>query len=67
MSIEVVSRVNVYGSDGEAVSPKLKQTIEVKSHWNLRTFVVLKVGEHEYTVKAIDLLAAINNAQNAGR
>ena len=64
--IEVTTRVSVYGSDGESVSPKFEQTIEVKSRWNLRTFVVLKVGEHEYTVKAIDLLAAIDNAQNAG-
>lgn len=42
-----------------------KAEITVKEHWNDKTKLVIIVDDKSYTVKAMDLIKAIQNAQNA--
>jgi hypothetical protein len=41
--------------------------IEVVSHWNSNSLVILKFDSQSLTVKATDLIAAINNAINTAK
>lgn len=65
--IKVSNVIDIYEINGEEVCSIDGPTIEVRSHWNSRDFVVLVVDGKEYTVVARDLEAAIDNAQNANK
>lgn len=65
MSINVENRINVYEIDGTETAGKTQQHLVVKSHWNLRNFIVLKWNGKEITVSARQIKQAIENAQNA--
>lgn len=42
-----------------------KPTITIREHWNEKELVIVTMGDLSYTVFAKDLIAAIENAQNA--
>lgn len=64
--IKVVNHIKVYEVDGKECHSIAESTsIEVLSHWNRRTMVVIKCeGGKKLTIAANDLIAAINNATN---
>ena len=66
MSVKVETEITLYELDGEEI-PLEDVSVKVSSHWNARELVVLKCGEHEYTVSALDLGKALENAQNVRR
>jgi hypothetical protein len=72
--IKSINEVDIYEVDGKEDKSKLPHPrLEVVSHWNWETFVVLNIPEmggvpgRSITVKARDLEAAIKNAQNINR
>jgi hypothetical protein len=44
-----------------------KESLKVHAHWNQDSYVVLEVGLETYTVKAGDLIAAIENCTHTQR
>lgn len=64
--IEVTNKVNVYEIDNRE-SDWQTSSIEVKSHWNSGSYVVLVVAGKSYTVVAKDIEASIKNARNAAK
>ena len=65
--IKVRSTVTVYERDGVEYRGLDGETIQVESHWNRNTLVVLEIGGHKHAVSASDLRVAITNAENSGR
>lgn len=72
--IKSTNEVDIYEVDGKEDKDKFPHPkLEVVSHWNWETFVVLVIPaigeapERMITVKARDLEAAIKNAQNINR
>ncbi len=65
--IESINHVEVYEKDGSELNSlrSKKPSIIIREHWNRKEFVVVNMGELSYTVLARDLIAAIENAQNA--
>lgn len=65
--IKVNSTLDVYETDGQEVRELNGPKINVGSHWNRPTLVVLEVDGKRYTVSAADLDAAVRNATNNNR
>ena len=66
--INVVNKLNIYEVDGkETNNIKDEKILEVKSHWNIQRFVILKFNDVEITVSARDLETAIKNATNTNK
>jgi len=66
--IEVQSTLPIYEIDEkDTTGPVSDHALIARHHWNKRQFVVLEIGDHTYAVLATDLMAAIENAQNANR
>lgn len=66
MSIKVECTVPVHELNGKDVSPGNEQPkIIVRSHWNRDRFVVLRIGDQEYTVTGRDIITAIENAMRS--
>ncbi len=64
--IKVINEVQIIERDGKEVSIP-RPAVEVISHWNINTWVVLKICGEVITVSAQDLKDAINNATNNNR
>ncbi len=64
--IKVSNTISVYEVDGKESTGIGGPTIDVRSHWNRQSLVVLVLGDQSYTVVADDLVAAIRNATNSG-
>ena len=64
--MEVVNKIKVYEIDGND-EIKYDTSIEIKSHWNFKRFIVLNIFGKEITVVAEDLEKAIQNAVNISR
>jgi hypothetical protein len=67
--IKVINEVEPYeinGNELHEVKSK-KQLLMVESHWNRREFVVLTFGDINLTVKASDVIQAVNNASNSNK
>lgn len=66
--IESVNTVQAYEENGkDCFRVADRPTMVVKNHWNRRDFVMVKIGETTLTVCADDLIAAIENSQNANK
>jgi len=63
-NIDVTQVINIHEVDDEEVGATRDLTLGVNSHWNLRSYVVLRVGGKSYTVVGHDLKIAIDNAMN---
>lgn len=65
--IESINKVEVYEENGVELyglrSQKPKVTI--REHWSRKELVIINIGELSYSVCAVDLIKAIQNAQNA--
>lgn len=59
--METTVTINVYEINGEDVTDK---KMGVKSHWNRDDFVDIKINGKIYTVLALELKKAIDNATN---
>ena len=59
--METTVTINVYEIDEEEV---IDQKMEVQSHWNRDDFVDIKINGKTYTVLALELKKAIDNATN---
>ena len=64
--MEVVNKIKVYEIDGDD-KIKYDTSIEIKSHWNYKDFIVLNIFGKEITVVAKDLEKAIQNSINVSR
>lgn len=64
--MDVINKIKVYEIDGDD-NIKYDTSIEVKSHWNYRDFIVLNIFGKEITVVAKDLEKAIQNSINVPR
>lgn len=64
--MDVINKIKVYEIDGDD-NIKYDTSIEVKSHWNYKNFIVLNIFGKEITVVAEDLEKAIQNAINVSR
>lgn len=64
MSIKVSSAVRIYERDADDIKIGEEASIEILSHWNVNSFVVLKFDRINITVDASDLKKAIDNAIN---
>lgn len=64
--MEVINKIKVYEIDGDD-KIKYDTSIEIKSHWNYKDFIVLNIFGQEITVIAKDLEKAIENAVNVSR
>ena len=64
--LKVESVVKTYEYKGpEVTALQAVRQLSVQSHWNRKDFVVIKIGDDEYTVVASDLQKAITNATNS--
>lgn len=65
--IESINKIKIYEKNGQKINTvkDKRPSITIKEHWNIRDFIVIKIGEISYTVSARDLKKAIENAQNA--
>ena len=64
--MDVINKIKVYEIDGDD-NIKNDTSIEIKSHWTFRNFIVLDIFGKEITVVAEDLERAIQNATNVSR
>lgn len=64
--MDVINRIKVYEIDGDD-KIGYDTSIEIKSHWNYRDFIVLNIFGKEITVVAEDLEKAIQNSINVSR
>lgn len=64
--IKVRNEVTIYEKEGKDATGCPLPTIEVVSHWNRDSLVVLIIDGARVTVSARDLQAAIVNATNVG-
>jgi len=64
LSIKVSSAVRIYERDADDIKIGEEASIEILSHWNVNSFVVLKFDRINITVDASDLKKAIDNAIN---
>lgn len=64
--MDVINKIKVYEIDGDD-NIKYDTSIEVKSHWNYKNFIVLNIFGKEITVVAEDLEKAIQNSTNVPR
>ena len=64
--MNVINKIKVYEIDGDD-NIKYDTSIEVKSHWTFKRFIVLNIFGKEITVVAEDLEKAIENATNVPR
>ena len=65
--IKSTNNVQVYEEDGHDIN-KLRSespSIIIREHWSRKEMVVISMGDKTYTVLARDLVAAIQNSQNA--
>lgn len=69
MSIDVMSKVQIYETDGEESSTGLEYPmVTVKSHWNDDRMVIIRVDKgHEVTVLGRHLLTAVENAMRTAK
>lgn len=67
--IKVECIVKVYEVNNKEVAPQMGDAFDiyVKSHFDNNKLVVISVGDHEFTVVARDLEAAIRNATTTAR
>lgn len=65
--IKVTNEVNICELNGKEAPLAKRETLVVKSHWNMDRLVVLQIGDSEITVNASDLMAAIGNATHVNR
>jgi hypothetical protein len=65
--MKVSNLLDIYEVNGTDVVKVDGPTMEVKSHWNRTSMVVLVLDGKAVTVSAHALEAAIRNAQNTGR
>lgn len=65
--MNVVSEINLINKDNDTDYRTDFGKMQVKSHWNYDTRVIIAVDGNEYTVEAKELLAAIANAQRTGK
>ncbi len=65
--MNVVSEIHLINKDDGTDYQSDFGKMQVKSHWNYDTRVIIAVDGHEYTVEAKELLAAIANAQRTGK
>ena len=65
--IESTNVIEVFEENGVSLNTirSKKPSITIREHWNRREFVIVNMGDKSYTVLANDLIAAIQNAQNA--
>lgn len=59
-----VPAYEVNGKEVEGIGIGNAPKIQVTSHWNRQTLVVLTIGDQSITLVASDLQAAIRNATN---
>ena len=64
--MDVVNKIKVYEIDGND-EIEYDTSIEIKSHWTFKRFVVLNIFGKEITVVAEDLEKAIQNSTNVSR
>ena len=64
--MNVINIIKVYEIDGDD-GIKYDTSIEIKSHWNYKKFIVLNIFGKEITVVAEDLEKAIQNSTNVPR
>jgi hypothetical protein len=67
--IYVMNEVEPYEVNGNEANGlrSSKNLLRVESHWNRSEFVVLRYEEKNITVKASDLIVAINNATKTNK
>lgn len=65
--IFVENKVPLFEVNGEDTSPTNGPQVKITSHWNSPSLVILKLDSQSFTVKATDLIAAINNAINTAK
>lgn len=65
--IESINNIEVYEESGVELNAlrSKKPSITIREHWNRKEFVIINMGNLSYTVLAKDMIAAIENAQNA--
>lgn len=65
--IESINTIEVFEENGTALNAirSKKPSITIREHWNRRELVIVNMGDKSYSVLASDLIAAIQNAQNA--
>lgn len=65
--IESINNIEVYEENGTELNAlrSKKPSITIREHWNRKEFVIINMGNLSYTVLAKDMIAAIENAQNA--
>ena len=61
--IKISQKITIYEIDDEEVADN---ELSINSHWNYDNFVILKIGNKDYTVDGDDLKTAIDNAMNSG-
>ena len=64
MSISVVTCINIYEKDGSELTGTDLPQLNVQSHWNRSSMVVLGFEDKRLTVSVEDLRKAITNASN---
>ena len=63
-NVDVTQEINIREVDDEEVGATSDLTLGVDSHWNLRSYVILRIGGKSYTVAGHTLKTAIDNAMN---
>ena len=65
--IESTNKIEVIEENGIDLNSLRSQKtfMTINEHWNKRDYVIVNMGDLSYTVRAIDLEKAIQNAQNA--
>ncbi len=69
--IKVENRLLIYELNGKETSVDNNIALDVSSHWNDNRLIILSIPSNDcivnVTVKASDLIAAINNSTNTAR
>ena len=59
--MKIVNEIQTYEVGGVE---NTKEKVNIHSHWNRDEFVIIEMGDNQFTVSADELRRAIDNAQN---
>ena len=65
--IKVINELTLVEKNGKEFKVGEKETIKIESHWDDSDLIVMKIGRNSYTLKAYDVIRAIENSQNKGK